>query len=93
MQAIKPKLTVGEDGKIYAKGTDGSIMKDIISDKPITGQSLFSSMVESGAISKSALNGTVGSGTGGEGNQGNGTPLNNNVPANGTEMMKAGRKA
>lgn len=66
LSTVKDKLTVGEDGKLYAKASDGSVMSDLISGEPIEGTTLFNSMVESGAISKSALNGTVGVGTGGK---------------------------
>jgi len=92
LSAIKPKLTVGEDGQIYAKNNDNSIMNDLVSGKPITGQTLFGQMVESGAISKSALNGTVGSGTGGQQN-GGGNNLPSNSTLSATEMMKQARKA
>lgn len=73
LASVKDKLAVGEDGKLYAKNSDGSIMEDLVSGEKITGQHLFSQMIESGAISKSALNGTVGQGAGGQGNNGGGS--------------------
>ena len=64
MGVIKDKLMAGDDGGLYAKGADGSVMKHLVSNDPITGQELFTQMVESGAISKTALNPTVNSGNG-----------------------------
>lgn len=67
--AVKPKLMIGEDGEIYAKGEDGKILNDIVSGKAIKGTELFTSLIEGGQISKSALNPTVGSGAGGKGGE------------------------
>ncbi len=66
MNVISDKLMVGEDGSLVAKGGDGKVMNDLVSGKPITGVTLFNSMVESGVISKVALNSTIGNGTGGK---------------------------
>ena len=65
MQTVTNKLIQGEDGNLYAKGDDGKVLNDLVSGKPITGQDMFSKMVESGSISKAALNSTVGNGGGG----------------------------
>ncbi len=64
MGAVKSKLIAGDDGILYAKGADGKVMNDLVGGKPITGQTLFAQMIESGAISKAALNPTVNSGGG-----------------------------
>jgi len=64
MGAVKGKLIAGDDGKLYAKGADGKVLNDLVSGDPVTGQKLFSQMVESGAISKAALNATVKNGNG-----------------------------
>ncbi len=91
MGAVKGKLIAGDDGQLYAKGADGKVLNDLVSGKPMSGQELFSQMVESGAISKTALNPTVNSGNGSK--PANGTGFNNSdTPASATEMMKAGRK-
>ncbi len=91
MGVIKDKLIAGDDGGLYAKGADGSVMKHLVSNDPITGQELFTQMVESGAISKTALNPTVNSGNGSK--PANGTDFNKgDTPTSATEMMKAGRK-
>ena len=90
MGTIKPKLVLGEDGSIYARGNDGKVMTDLVTDKPITGTSLFAQMVDSGQISKAAINGTVGNGTGGEGNKGGkGHELNGNMGGNKAERTTA----
>lgn len=71
---VLPKLTMGEDGNLYQKGSDGKIYRDLVTDKPVSGNELFSSMIENGEISKAVLNGTVKPGGGNEGGQG---PANN----------------
>ena len=76
LSAVTPKLVVGDDGGLYAKGQDGGIMLDIVSNKPIKGADLFNQMVESGAISKTAINGSIGSGAGGSNNSQGGGAVN-----------------
>ena len=91
MGAVKNKLVAGDDGQLYAKGSDGNVLNDLVSGEPVTGQKLFSQMVESGAISKTALNPTVNSGGGSK--PANGSDFNTgDVQISATEMMKAGRK-
>lgn len=93
INAIKPKLTMGEDGKIYARSDDGKVQTDIVTGKPIAGETLFNSLIENGNISKSAIIGTVGQGAGGQQ-----THVDNPAGAkafegmNATELMKQGRR-
>lgn len=92
LSTVKPKLILGEDGGIYARGDDGKVSTDILTGKPIAGAELFKSMIESGHISKSALNPTVGQGSG---SNPQGTPpisgAVNIGTMSATEMMKKGR--
>jgi len=85
---VKPKLIIGDDGKIYAKGDDGKILKDIVSGKPIEGSTLFSGMVKSGDISKAAIVSSVIQGTGSP----QGKPVSGDTSTmSASQMMKAGR--
>ncbi len=88
---VKPKLIIGDDGLIYAKGEDGKVLNDIVSGKPITGAKLFEGMVSSGDVSKHAINSTVSPGTNAPNNTQTATVPSAGMSA--VEMMKAGRKA